>query len=323
MQTDTSIIFPELSLCRMAAQIFTVFGATGGQGNSVALALQASGLFQVRALTRNPASAAAKALQDKGCDVLKVDWDSKDSLRAAIAGSYGVFSVTNFWGIILSSESKSATEAGDFEISYGKTIADMCKEEEVKVLVYSGLEHVHKILGKPCPLWDGKATVDQYLDAIGVPHITIRMSYMYTNFLISPYQKEEDGSYSMAWCMDGPFYSMSTEDMGPAVLSILKEADKYLGKTVGLCGDRLTMAQHAAIISQVTGKKLVYKQVSEEEFITGFPYPAAECLARMFEFFEKGEPVRDLELTRALNPKVPTFREWAEKHKDKLLTIFK
>ena len=176
------------------------------------------------------------------------------------------------------------------------------------------------VLGKPCPLFDGKATVAEYLDEIGVPHIKIRMSYYYTNFVICPYERnEEDGSYTMTWSMNGPLYTMSVKDLGPAVASVLKECDRYMGKTVGLCGDRMTMGEHAAIISEFTGKKLTYKQVSEEEFVCGFPYPAADCVATMFEFFEKGNPVRDMELTRVLNPKVPSFRQWAEKNKDKLL----
>ena len=303
----------------MANQIFTVFSATGGQGNSVALALQASKLYQVRALTRDPTSEAAKALLSKGCDVVKMDWDDKESIERAISGSYGVYAVTNFWGIIQSSKDQSPQQTRDYEISYGKTIADACKKEGVKILVYSGLENINKILGKPCPLFDGKAKVAEYLDEIDIPHITIRMSYYYTNFIICPYEKKDDGSYTMTWTMNGPLYTMSVEHLGPVVVSILKDSDNYMGKTVGICGDRMTMAEHAAIISEVTGKKLIYNQVSPDEFEAYFPYPAANGVSTMFEFFEKGEPVRDMELTRALNPDVPTFRQWAEKNKEKLL----
>ena len=89
----------------MANQIFTVFGATGGQGNSVALALQASG-YKVHGLTRNPESDAANALRSEGCQVMQVNLDDVGSLERAIAGSYGVYAVTNFWGLILSSENR-------------------------------------------------------------------------------------------------------------------------------------------------------------------------------------------------------------------------
>ena len=137
----------------MANQIFTVFGATGGLDNSVALALQASG-YKVRALTRNPESEAAKALVTKGYDVIKVDMTNTKSLERAITGSYDVYAVTNFWGVILSSEKKSTSETCDYEISCGKTIVNICKKEDVKIFIYSGLEHVSNILGKPCHLFD-------------------------------------------------------------------------------------------------------------------------------------------------------------------------
>ena len=50
----------------MASKLITVFGATGQQGKGVALALQASGSYKVRALTRNPEGDGAKSLLSKG-----------------------------------------------------------------------------------------------------------------------------------------------------------------------------------------------------------------------------------------------------------------
>ena len=47
-------------------KLVTVFGATGQQGGSVLRALAGDPGFKVRAVTRNPASARAKALQALG-----------------------------------------------------------------------------------------------------------------------------------------------------------------------------------------------------------------------------------------------------------------
>lgn len=71
-------------------KLITVFGATGAQGKSVAEALLGDGGYKVRAPTRNPDSSEAKSLGEKGCEVVKVDMDSTDSLEKAITGSYGV-----------------------------------------------------------------------------------------------------------------------------------------------------------------------------------------------------------------------------------------
>ena len=79
----------------------------------------------------------------------------------------------------------------------------------------------------------------------------------------------------------------------------------------------MTMAEYAAIISEVTGKKLNYNQVSTDTYAKSFS--GAEHLAVMFEFFEVRQPERDIALTHTLNPNTSNFRQWAEKNKDQLL----
>lgn len=45
------------------------------------------------------------------------DFNDKDSLHAAIKGSWGVFSVTNFWEVF----------SAEAEEAQGKAVADVCK----------------------------------------------------------------------------------------------------------------------------------------------------------------------------------------------------
>src|SRR5712664_1708508 len=73
-------------------KLIAVVGATGHQGGAVVRALQASGQFKVRALTRNPAK--HPQLAD---EVVLVDLNRPETLKAAFAGAHGVFLVTNFW----------------------------------------------------------------------------------------------------------------------------------------------------------------------------------------------------------------------------------
>src|SRR3990170_3574892 len=71
-----------------------VVGATGRQGSAVARHLLADG-WQVRALTRNPSSPAARALNDLGAELHQVDLDDVESLRRAFRDVHGVFNVQN------------------------------------------------------------------------------------------------------------------------------------------------------------------------------------------------------------------------------------
>ncbi len=73
-------------------KLIAVIGATGHQGGAVVRALQDSGQFKIRALTRNPGKHRELAEQ-----VVKADLDRPETLDAAFEGARGVFLVTNFW----------------------------------------------------------------------------------------------------------------------------------------------------------------------------------------------------------------------------------
>jgi uncharacterized protein YbjT (DUF2867 family) len=68
--------------------VIAVFGATGQQGSGVVRALQASGEFKVRALTRDP---ERHGQLDE--EVVKGDLDHPETLKAAFKGVYMV----SFW----------------------------------------------------------------------------------------------------------------------------------------------------------------------------------------------------------------------------------
>src|SRR5256885_10317866 len=74
------------------AKTILVTGATGQQGGSVLRALQKRG-FTVRALTRDTASPKAKALADKGVEVVAGDLTDRASLDGALRGAHGAYSV--------------------------------------------------------------------------------------------------------------------------------------------------------------------------------------------------------------------------------------
>ena len=284
----------------------------------MATALHNSGLYRVRAVTHNLHDVGTKKLkrEAEGCEVVEMDWRNKQGLRNVLAGSQGVFLVTSFWRVIMNLDNNSDTEAQDVLVAYEKAVADTCKMLGVKVLIYSGQEHVGDVFGKPCPLMDAKGIMEKYLEHIDIPHVIIRAAYLFSNFLMRLFSPNDDGSYTLYMPIRGPFFSMCDENIGQAVLSILDGRDKYLGKTIGLCSDWMTMEEHVQIISDVTGKEIYYEPVSAEVFEASFDSPALDNVATMFEFFEKGNPDRDIILTRALCRDVLDFKTWAEKHKD-------
>src|SRR5687768_13940389 len=94
-------------------KIIAVLGATGSQGGGLARAILAdkSGLFAVRALTRDPATEKAQELAKLGAEVVKADAGSMASLRKAFDGAYGAFCVTFFWEHFLPDKETAQAQA--------------------------------------------------------------------------------------------------------------------------------------------------------------------------------------------------------------------
>ena len=111
-------------------KLIAVFGATGQQGGGVVRALQASGQFKVRALSRNPGKH-----RDLADEVVEADLNRPETLKAAFEGAHGVFLVTNFW------------EQGTDELKQATAAVRAAKDAGVKHFVWSTLPDVEAISG--------------------------------------------------------------------------------------------------------------------------------------------------------------------------------
>src|SRR5919197_780672 len=106
---------------RQADRLVLVTGATGKQGGAVA---------------RDPTKAAARALAERGAEVVRGDLDDPTSLEPAIRGADGVYSVQNFW------------ETGfEREVRQGTALADLAKAAGTGHFVYSSVASAHRKTG--------------------------------------------------------------------------------------------------------------------------------------------------------------------------------
>src|SRR5712692_3606943 len=109
-------------------KLIAVIGATGQQGGAVVRALQASGQFKVRALTRNPGKH-----RELAAEVVEADLNRPETLKAAFEGAPGIFLVTNFW------------EEGTDELKQAIAAVRAAKDAGVKHFVWSTLPNVEAI----------------------------------------------------------------------------------------------------------------------------------------------------------------------------------
>ncbi|XP_020667581.2 nmrA-like family domain-containing protein 1 isoform X1 [Pogona vitticeps] len=286
-------------------KLVVVFGATGAQGGSVARALLEDATFQVRAITRKPRQRAAQELKGMGAEVVRADLDDAQSLEPALMGAYAAFLVTDFW------EHQNKEQ----EVAQGKRVADLAKRLSLSYVVYSGLEYVQKLTGGQLevPHFDGKGEVEEYFRAIEVPMTSLRMPSYFENFLtvFRPQKTTDEDCYELALPVgEVPVHGMAVADLGPVVVQLMKEPERYIGKDIGLSTCKLTMAEYAALIAKHSGKTVRDAQISLESY-EKLDFPGTQELANMFRFFTMGL-VRDISLTLKLNPKARTFEEWME-----------
>src|SRR5262249_54120063 len=80
-------------------KIIAVTGATGAQAGGLPRAILdgPSGEVAPPAVTRNPGKDTARALADRGAEVVQADLDDEASLRSAFDAAYAAFCLTNFW----------------------------------------------------------------------------------------------------------------------------------------------------------------------------------------------------------------------------------
>src|ERR1700757_4790040 len=170
-------------------KLIAVVGATGQQGGAVAHALQASGQFKVRALTRNPAK--HPKLAD---DVVAADLNRPETLKAAFAGAHGVFLVTNAW------------EAGRNESRQALAAVNAAKDAGVQHLIWSTLPDVETISGGTIevPHFTDKAKVERTVREAGFAHHTFVIApFYYQNLLgVMAPQKQADGTLGWALPID-------------------------------------------------------------------------------------------------------------------------
>lgn len=274
----------------------------------MARTLLEDGTFRVRVVTRDPKQKAAKELRLRGAEVVQGDQNDEASMARALAGAHATFIVTNYW------ENCSQEQ----EVKQGKLLADLAKRLGLHYVVYSGLENIRKLTAGRLAAghFDGKGEVEEYFRDIGVPMTSVRLPCYFENFLsyFLP-QKAPDGkSYLLSLPMGNvPMDGMAVSDLGPVVLSLLKNPEEYVGRNIGLSTCRHTAEEFAALLTKHTGKVVLDAKTTPEDY-EKLGFPGAQDLANMFRFYTL-KPDRDIELTLRLNPKAQTLDQWLEQHK--------
>jgi len=154
------------------------------------LLLQYPDQYAVRALTRNPSSAAARQLSEAGAEVVQGDLTDPSTLPAAFDGCWGAFVVTNFYDSDIKDDPASEEEQG-------KNAARAALDAGVQCFVWSTLPSSLGISKGEvcCEIYEGKHRVDGFIKNIGLPATFVYTGNFYENMILRGHvRKSHDGA---------------------------------------------------------------------------------------------------------------------------------
>jgi uncharacterized protein YbjT (DUF2867 family) len=272
-------------------QLIAVIGATGKQGGAVVDALLDQG-DRVRALVRDPASAAARALQDRDVELVTGDLAAPASLDSLLRGVDGVFAMS------------TPVDVADVEVTSGIAIAEAAARTGVAHVVFSSVGGADRSTG--IAHFESKRRVEEHIESLGLHATFLRPVFFMENLAGFGVSVEGRVAVVRLPLPDGiPLQMIAVRDIGRAAAAILTGGTPVEGAAVEIGGDSLTGAQIAAAIGTHLGLPSRYEPIPLEA-VAGFG-----DTADMFRWFSETPAYQaDFAATRALVPDVLDFPTW-------------
>ena len=136
-------------------------------------------------------------------------------------------------------------------------------------------------------------------------------------------KRGEDGGYKWAFPMgDKKLAGIAAEDIGKTAYGIFKAGDKYVGQTVGIYGEALTISEMGDKLAKGLGMPSIYYHAAEADEYRGYGFPGADEMGNMFQVYRDFEKqvlgARSADTARSLNPALQTFDQFIAKNKSKI-----
>ncbi|MEU7858381.1 NmrA/HSCARG family protein [Nonomuraea sp. NPDC049141] len=279
-----------------------VVGATGLQGRAVTAHLLADG-WRVRAVTRDPDAAGARALALAGAELVSAEMDDVASLIAAAEGADGLFSVQPTVG----SPGTPAGFSAEDEVRWGCNVADAAHAAGVRHLVYASLAGAGRHNTEKLPQNTiNKWRIEQHITRLGLPATFLRPVSFMENYTGAYHLR--DGTVATAFAADVPQQIMAVDDVGVFAALAFAQPGEWIGRAVDLAGDELTPVQIAAAISEATGRPLPYVQIPIEVIAQ-----IGEDFAYAYTWLNERGYRADIAFTRALHPGLLDLRAWLQR----------
>jgi uncharacterized protein YbjT (DUF2867 family) len=333
-----------------------VFGASGEQGRAVLEGFVDAGYHPVYAFTSNRETIDDQYLSDAlQCVILEGKIsdpnDVAKALRTTKAQAIFLTTTTNLPVVVKAAGGFQSAQDEEHEtiIQWFETLQKVHQEDKLpRTVVFSTRDNVQK-LAKQKFQETGNVWIEPLDDGSIVPHysgkgrggeeaskmvqttpnlklIQLTMPFFYSNFLgfFCPLPNEERTFWELSGSFgpgDAEIDMMAVTDLGPIVVNVINQADKYQGKILRLAAERISMDEVARQFSDLFGKDVVYNPLLPKELaeLQYHSIPSAAAFAQMCQFLgDSRELKHDLELTATLMKprKLTNFENWLLLHSD-------
>jgi uncharacterized protein YbjT (DUF2867 family) len=229
-----------------------VTGATGNVGGEVIKQLSsATPPVNIKAAVHSVEN--AKRVKDDGIQVVLIDYNNPETIRNAFKKVDKLFSLTRDSPTMVELASNVVTEAKN-----------------------AGIKHIVRLSAKGAderaesPSLRQHRQVEKIIEESGIPYTTLRPNEFMQNFinLHSPSIKGNNAFYMAVG--DAKVSIVDVRDIAAVAVKALTEDgndDRHNGKVYTIIGpEALSYYQIAEILSNVTGKKISYVNLSEGDF---------------------------------------------------------
>lgn len=218
-----------------STKIIAVIGATGAQGGGLVRAIRgdASRRFVARAVTRNPASEAARAL---GVEAEYADLDNAHSLRQAFDGVHGVFAIT------------PRAASPEQELARIPALA--------AAAALAGVAHF--VWATP----GSSRVAEEVFTVAGVPVTTLRTPFFWDRLMhadLAPRRGRDGGLVLTLPLQQKKLPGMAAADVGHCALGVFQAGAAQLGKTLHLAANHLSGHEMADALSRAVGEPVSHR----------------------------------------------------------------
>ncbi len=272
-------------------RLILVTGATGRQGGAVAHHLRSRG-FSVRAFVRDPGKARDQL--GEGIDIIHGDLDDLDSIRRALDGAYGVFSIQN-----------PAQAGTGGEVRQGRAVADAAARSSVTHFVYASAIAADQNTG--IPFLESKARVERHIHESGLMYTILRPVFFMENWLG---MKGIANGIALPLARGMVLQQIAVDDIGSIAAHAFEHPDIFRNRSVDIAGDENSMEEIAATFSRAFNRDVPYREISWEDFERA----VGPDLANLYRFLQDrwldGRGRVDIRALQTEAPELTPFERW-------------